>query len=64
MSRMISISDNEMNSQIPLCIVLHLKGILEISLEILIISRLLPKKNFKEPIRPKDEKLGAQHVKC
>ena len=27
-------------------------------------SRLLPKKNFKEPTRPKAKKLGAQHVKC
>ena len=29
-----------------------------------IIPRLLPKKNFKEPTRPKAEKLGAQNVKC
>ena len=27
-------------------------------------NRLLPKKRFKEPARPKAEKLGAQHVKC
>ena len=26
-------------------------------------SRLLPKKNFMEPTRPKPKKLGAQHVK-
>ena len=25
--------------------------------------RLLPKKNFKEPTRPKAKKLGPQHVK-
>ena len=24
----------------------------------------LPVKNFKEPTRPKAEKLGTQHVKC
>ena len=29
-----------------------------------ITARLLPKKNFKEPKRPKPKKLGAQHEKC
>ena len=28
------------------------------------VPKLLPKRNFKEPTRPKAEKLGAQHVKC
>ena len=28
------------------------------------LTRLLPENNFKEPTRPKTEKLGTRHVKC